>query len=102
MGSWTTPLLITYQGKDQLICSMPTRVVAYAPADGAVLWSCDGLRFDKGDLSYSSPVIAGDLCVIVGGFNGPSLGVRLGGSGAVTATHRARRLDKSPQSIGSG
>src|SRR5258708_26656432 len=68
MGSWTTPLLITYQGKDQLICSMPTRVVAYAPADGAVLWSCDGLRFDKGDLSYSSPVIAGDLCVIVGGF----------------------------------
>ncbi|HVR86040.1 MAG TPA: PQQ-binding-like beta-propeller repeat protein [Planctomycetota bacterium] len=102
MGSWTTPLIVRFQGKDQIICSMPTRLVAYAPTDGALLWSCEGLRFDKGDLSYSSPIVAGDLCVIVGGFNGPSMGVRLGGSGDVTAMNRVWRLDKSPQSIGSG
>jgi len=99
MGSWTTPLI----HKDQLICAMPTRVVAYAPNDGKLLWSCDGLRFDNGDLAYSSPVVAGDTCVVFGGFMGVGLGVKLGGSGDVTATHRLWRNDKkTPQSIGSG
>jgi outer membrane protein assembly factor BamB len=97
-GSWTTPLIV----KDQVICAMPTRVVAYAPNDGKLLWSCDGLRFDKGDLAYSSPVVVGDTCVVLGGFMGVGLGVKLGGSGDVTATHRLWRNDlKGAQSIGS-
>ena len=99
MGSWCTPLLY----KDQVICAMPTRVVAYAPGDGKLLWSCDGLRFDNGDLAYSSPVVVGDTCVVFGGFSGVGLGVKLGGSGDVTASHRLWRLDKKvAQSIGSG
>ncbi|MBV8881246.1 MAG: PQQ-binding-like beta-propeller repeat protein [Planctomycetaceae bacterium] len=102
MGSWTTPLVVTHQGKTQVIFSMPTRLVAYEPKTGALLWSCDGLRFDKGDLSYSSPIVAGDVCVTIGGFNGPGMGVKLGGSGDVTATHRLWRTDSNPQNIGSG
>jgi outer membrane protein assembly factor BamB len=99
IGSWSTPLVV----KDQILCSMPTRVVAYAPEDGKLLWSCDGLRFSNGDLAYSSPVVVGDTCVVFGGFNGVGLGVKLGGSGDVTATHRLWRLDKKvAQSIGSG
>jgi outer membrane protein assembly factor BamB len=99
MGSWSTPLVY----KDQLICAMPTRVVAYAPADGKLLWSCEGLRFSNGDLAYSSPVVVGDTCIVFGGFNGVGLGVKLGGSGDVTASHRLWRLDKKvAQSIGSG
>jgi outer membrane protein assembly factor BamB len=99
IGSWTTPLI----HKDQVICAMPTRVVAYAPNDGKLLWSCDGLRFANGDLAYSSPVVVGDTCVVFGGFMGVGLGVKLGGSGDVTGTHRLWRLDKKvPQSIGSG
>ncbi|HLY72942.1 MAG TPA: PQQ-binding-like beta-propeller repeat protein, partial [Planctomycetota bacterium] len=87
---------------EQVICSMPTRIVAYAPEDGRLLWFCDGLRFDAGDLSYSSPIVAGDLCVVIGGYGGPGLGVRLGGSGDVTASNRVWRNEKNPQSIGSG
>lgn len=102
MGSWTTPLVITHDGKEQVIVSLPTRVVAYEPKTGEVIWSCEGLRFGEGDLSYSSPILAGDTIVSIGGYGGPGIGVKLGGSGDVTATHRAWRSDKNPQSIGSG
>jgi outer membrane protein assembly factor BamB len=102
LGSWTTPLIVPVQGKDQVVFSMPTRVVAYAPEDGKLLWSCEGLRFDKGDLSYSSPVVAGDLCISVGGYEGPSIGIKLGGSGDVTSTNRVWRTPTSPENIGSG
>ncbi|MBI3858126.1 MAG: PQQ-binding-like beta-propeller repeat protein [Planctomycetes bacterium] len=102
MGSWCTPLVTKVDGKDQVICAMATRLVAYAPEDGKILWSCEGIRFNNGDLSYSSPLVAGDIVVTVGGYGGPGMGVKLGGSGDVTATHRVWRNAKSPQSIGSG
>ncbi len=102
LGSWATPLVITHAGKEQVVFSMPTRLVAYAPEDGKLLWSCDGLRFEKGDLSYSSPIVAGDLCVSITGFSGPGIGVRLGGSGDVTETQRVWRSEKNPENIGSG
>jgi len=77
-------------------------VVAYAPEDGKLIWSCEGLRFKKGDLAYSTPVIVGDTLVTVGGYNGPNLGVKLGGSGDITATNRLWLIQNNPQSIGSG
>jgi outer membrane protein assembly factor BamB len=102
MGSWSTPLFINHQGKDQVIVSLPTRLAAYEPKTGALLWSCEGLRFDKGDLSYSSPMVAGDVCVSIGGFEGPGIGVTLGGSGDITSTSRVWRTPRNPQSIGTG
>ena len=102
MGSWCTPVITKVGGKDQLLCTMPTRLVAYAPDTGKILWWCDGMSFKKGDLSYSSPVFAGDLCVVIGGYNGPGFAVRLGGTGDVTQTHRVWRNENNPQNIGSG
>jgi outer membrane protein assembly factor BamB len=103
MGSWATPIVVKVDGKDQVVCPMPTRVVAYAPEDGKLLWSCDGLRSGQGDLAYSSPVVISDICVIYGGYGGVGLAVKLGGSGDVTASHQLWRMDKKiPQSIGSG
>jgi len=101
-GSWTTPLIANVGGRDQIICPMPFRVVAYDPSDGGIIWSCDGLRHDGGDLAYSSPIMADDTCVVIGGFRGPGLGIRLGGTGDVTEKDRLWRVEKSPQSIGSG
>ena len=102
VGSWCTPLVATVGGQDQVICALPTRVVAYAPADGSIIWSCGGVPHMGGDLAYSSPIIAGDVCFVTGGFKGPSLGIRLGGKGDVTETHRLWRHENNPQSIGSG
>jgi outer membrane protein assembly factor BamB len=102
LGSWSTPLVAKINNQDEVICAFPTRVVSYAPADGKTLWICDGLRGPKGDLSYSSPVISGDICVQIGGFQGPGLGFKLGGSGNITEKQRLWREEKNPQSIGSG
>jgi len=102
LGSWTTPLVTRVNGREQILCTMPTRLIAVDPGNGTRLWTCDGIRGPKGDLAYSSPILAGDICVAIGGFGGPGMGVRLGGSGGVTTTHRIWRREKNPQSIGSG
>jgi len=101
-GSWSTPILTRAGGKKQLIASMPTRVLALSPETGRELWSCRGVNQARGDLAYSSPIIAGDLCFVTSGFRGPSLAIRLGGSGNVTKTHCLWRTERSPRSIGTG
>lgn len=101
-GSWTTPVIAAVQEREQIIVTLPTRVVALDPATGRLIWWCYGVRHAKGDLAYSSPVIVGDVCVVTGGFNGAGFAVKLGGTGDVTATHRLWRTEKNPQSIGSG
>jgi outer membrane protein assembly factor BamB len=103
MGSWCTPVVAKVDGKDQVLVSQPTRLVAYDPADGKILWWAGGISHDNGDLAYSSPTVVGDMVVAVGGFMGPMMGVKLDGNrGDVTSTHRLWRFEKRPQSIGSG
>jgi len=97
-GSWSTPLVIRAAGRDELIVSWPHKIAAFDPTTGKPLWTCDGL----GDLVYPSPVYSNGIVVAMGGFSGPSIAVRAGGSGDVTATHRLWRFPKSRQMIGSG
>ena len=102
MGSWSTPVIAQEDGRNQVILMLPTRVNAYDPDTGRIVWTCDGIRHDRGDLTYSSPVLVGELCFVTGGFNGVAMAIRLGGSGDITQTHRLWRKEKMPQSIGSG
>lgn len=102
MGSWSTPVIARIGDQDQLICSHPTRVRGYDIETGEVLWTCDGLRGPKGDLAYSSPIIADDTCVVIGGFNGPSFAFKLGGHDNITEQNRLWREERNPQNIGSG
>jgi outer membrane protein assembly factor BamB len=99
MGSWATPVPVA--GSKLVVCSMATRLAAFDVETGQVVWSCDGLRGERGDLAYSSPMIEGDLCVAIGGFQGPGLGLRMEGTGDLTE----RRLwlnSNNPQNIGTG
>lgn len=102
MGSWATPVIARVDGRAQVVCSMSTRVVGLDANSGKLVWSCDGISGPRGDLSYSSPMIDADLCVVTGGFSGPGLGLRLGGTGNVTSSNRLWRNTRNPQSIGSG
>ena len=102
MGSWSTPVLARVGDREQIILQLPTRVNAYDPDTGEIVWTCDGNRHAKGDLAYSSPIVVGDLCYVTGGFNGVSMAIRLGGTGDITQSHRLWRKEKMPQSIGSG
>jgi outer membrane protein assembly factor BamB len=107
-GSWSTPILVRVNGRDELIMALPGDRIggggefkAYDPATGAALWRCGGL----GNEIYAMPIASagGDLVVGISGHNGPTMAVRPGGRGDVTATHLLwRSAGKTPQRIGSG
>jgi outer membrane protein assembly factor BamB len=101
-GSWSTPIVHQVDGQTQLIVALPTRVVAFDADNGAEIWTCRGISHGGGDLAYSAPIIVGKICFVTGGYSGPTMAIGLGGSGDVTETHRLYRLEKSPQSIGTG
>jgi outer membrane protein assembly factor BamB len=102
VGSWCTPLITKVDGRHQVICAQPTRIVAYDADDGTVAWWCGGISCEKGDLAYSSPIVAKDVCMVRAGYVGPSIGVRLGGKGPVTETHRLWRHPDQKSNVGSG
>src|SRR5690606_14867426 len=62
----------------------------------------EGIRGPRGDLAYSSPMIAVDFCIALAGFEGPSIGFQLGGRGEITEESRKWRWEKNPQNIGTG
>lgn len=107
-GSWSTPIVLSVAGRDELIMPLPGDAIggdglfkAYDPTTGNELWQCKGL----GNEIYAMPTVnaAGDLIVGISGHNGPLLAVRPGGKGDVTATHKAWRVaGKNPQRVGSG
>jgi outer membrane protein assembly factor BamB len=101
VGSWATPVVISIDGRDQILCGLPTRAAAYDPEDGKVLWHVDGVSGND-HLVYTSPMVGGDVALILGGFGGPGIGLRLGGSGDVTESNRLWRVPRNPQRIGSG
>ena len=97
IGSWSTPLVIKANGRDELILTFPQRVAAFEPKSGREMWTCRGLN----PLVYTSPIYADGIIVAMGGFNGTALAVKAGGSGDVTATNRLWQLPKTKQRIGS-
>ncbi len=98
-GSWSTPVL--YKEGDQvlMLLSLPEKLYAVNPRTGEEVWSCGGLS----KLVYTSPLVGKDAVVAMCGYTGPAMGVRRGGKGDVTETHRLWLTDKpNPQRIGSG
>jgi outer membrane protein assembly factor BamB len=103
IGSWSTPVIAKVEGKDQLLCSLPTRVVACDPDSGKVLWEIAGIKGRRGDLFYTSPLVANGVGVVMGGFGGPMVAFKLGGKGNVAKENILWQTEKlQPQRIGSG
>jgi len=98
VGSWSTPIVASLNGREELVMSWPKRVAAYDPPIGKELWTCNGLN----PLVYTSPLYADGMVVAMGGFGGMALAVKAGGSGEVTGTHRLWHHPKTKQRIGSG
>lgn len=104
IGSWASPLLIRVDGRAQVLCGLPTRVVAFDPQSGEIAWYVTGIEGDRGNLMYTSPLVDEQRGVALGGFGGPAIGFKLGGSGDMTEQHRLWRKAeaRNPQRIGSG
>ncbi len=97
-GSWATPVVSKIGGRDELIVPWARVLKAYDPRTGNELWSSQGLT----PLTYTSPLVSGDIVATLCGFGGSALAVRAGGSGDVTTTNRLWHVEKSTQRIGSG
>jgi outer membrane protein assembly factor BamB len=103
IGSWSTPVFAKIDDKDQLVCSMPTRVIACDPDSGTVLWEIDGIKGPSGDLFYTSPLISNGIGVVMGGYGGPMVAFKLGANGNVSKKNILWKSEKKqPQRIGSG
>jgi len=96
-GAWSTPLLWSGE-REELLVSLPGRLLSVAPATGKELWNCQGL----GLLVYASPIVGEGVAVAMSGYLGPEMAVRLGDEGDVTKTHRLWHEPRAPQRIGSG
>jgi outer membrane protein assembly factor BamB len=97
-GSWSTPLVIRAGGREELILTLPERVIALGPQSGRKLWNCEGL----GSLVYTSPMWGDGVLVALGGYHRAGLAVRPGGAGDVTSSRRIWHEPKSKLRLGSG
>jgi outer membrane protein assembly factor BamB len=68
-SSWSTPLVVEYGGKTQLITSATNKVRSQDPASGELIWECSGMTRNV----IPSPVCAGGLVYVMSGFRGNAL-----------------------------
>ena len=82
---WGTPVAIRAGARDEIIVSSMRKVYAYNPDTGDVLWTAGGSLFEV----IPTPVAGHGLVFASSGRAGPTLAIRPGGSGDVTASHVA-------------
>ena len=84
---WSTPLIVVYQGKAQVVINATKRVRSYDLADGTQLWEAGG----KTSKTIPTPVASVDTVYVTSGFRGSTLqAIALGRSGDLTGTDAIR------------
>ncbi len=89
--SYATPVTIRHAGKEALLVWGAEHLTAHDAADGKILWSCGDFNPERSRnwVAVSSFVLAGDMAVVPYGRGSRLHGIKLGGAGDVTASHRA-------------
>ena len=103
-GSWSTPVVAKVGARTELVMSWPAVVKSYDPETGKLLWSSTGLEKDGAAdrLTYASSLVSDKYVFAAAGFGGAAVGLKTGGTGDVTESHRLWRVKSNPQRIGSG
>jgi outer membrane protein assembly factor BamB len=96
-GSWNTGVIARIGANEQFLVALPGAVFGLDLKTGKEMWHCNGLNA----LAYSEPVVGDGVIAGFGGYSGFSIGVKAGGTGDVTGTHRLWQEKKNPQRIGS-
>jgi outer membrane protein assembly factor BamB len=99
-GSWSTPIQITVDGREELIATFPGCVVSYEPTTGKQRWFTGGL----GSAVYSSPAVGDGK--IVATTTGPgvalTIAVKPGGNGEIPKTSQLWQKQQMQGPVGSG
>lgn len=94
LDCWGTPLVVSVQGREELVLSMRGKVLGIDPETGAQRWECVGVK----DYICPSAVAHGDVVFVTGGRKPPlTMAIRAGGQGDVTKTHVLWTLERSPK-----
>jgi len=97
LGTFSTPLIVSANGRDEIILPVVNKVRAFAPADGRELWSADGIN----PLAYASTTYGDGTLVTFGGFFGGVVFLKPGGEGDVTAKRLFHEQRMKKHTIGS-
>ena len=81
--SWSTPIVVPAGDARELVVNAQDELRGYDPANGKQLWNVTGMT----GWVTPSPVFDGGLIFATSGKDGPTMAVRPGGRGDVTATH---------------
>jgi outer membrane protein assembly factor BamB len=83
VSSWSPPLVVTHNGRKQVVVSASNKVRSYDPATGKLIWECAGL----GSNVIPAPVSADGVVYVMSGHRDPNLlAIRLGREGDLTGT----------------
>jgi len=89
--SFSTPLLITVKGEEQVVSPGSNAVVAYNPADGKEIWRA---KYEGYSL-IPRPVFGHGMVFLSSGYDSPTLlAVKVDGAGDVTGSHIAWTVAK--------
>ena len=88
--SYTTPIVVRHEGREAILVWGAERLTLHSAADGKIIWSCAGFNPEekRNWVTVASPVISAGVVVVPYGRGERLAGVKLGGKGDVTATHR--------------
>ncbi|MDA1044801.1 MAG: PQQ-binding-like beta-propeller repeat protein [Verrucomicrobia bacterium] len=88
--AYCTPLTATIEGRDVLVVWGADHLTGHDLSSGERLWTCGGFNPDNKQYwrVIASPVIHGDMAIVPYGRGNFLAGIRLGGKGDTTATHR--------------
>ena len=95
--SYTTPALLQYGGKTEIVITGGDVVTGHDPATGKELWRADVLN-PSNNRAYrivASPSIAAGL-IIAPSRNNPLVAIRPGGTGDISTSHIAWSFDRGP------
>jgi outer membrane protein assembly factor BamB len=95
--AYTTPALLQFGGRDEIVVSGADYVTGHDPETGAELWRAGGLNPSK-DRSYrvvASPIAVNGMIYVPSRVR-PLIALRAGGRGDITTSHRVWSTDQGP------
>ncbi|MBM3845675.1 MAG: hypothetical protein FJ405_05235 [Verrucomicrobia bacterium] len=98
--TWSTPLILSHEGVEQVIASSTGRVRSYELTSGKQLWECAGMTVSV----IPTPMTGFGMVYVMSGFRGAALlAITLGKQGDLTGTDAIRwQLAKSTPYVPSG
>ncbi|MCA9168100.1 MAG: PQQ-binding-like beta-propeller repeat protein, partial [Planctomycetales bacterium] len=90
--TFSSPVVATVSGKDQMFISGAEKVVSYDPATGRQLWSVDGTTF----ATCGTMIWDGDIVIASGGYpKAETIAIRADGSGTIVWRNNQKCYEQS-------